>query len=56
MFCLNINYPKPEEELEIYKKTTVEQPAEVKPVLTAEDIIELQEIVRKVPVDRKSVV
>ena len=50
MLCMNIEYPKPEEELEIYKKTTVEQPTEIKPVLTAEDIVELQGMVKKVPV------
>lgn len=50
MFCLYIDYPLPDEELEIYKKTTVAQPTEIQPVLTAEDILELQGIVRKVPV------
>lgn len=50
MFCLYIDYPQPGEELEIYKKTTVEQATDIKAVLTAEDILELQGIVRKVPV------
>lgn len=50
MFCLYIDYPTPKEELEIYKKTTVAQATDIQPVLTAEDIIELQGIVRKVPV------
>ncbi|MCJ8331695.1 MAG: MoxR family ATPase, partial [Lentisphaeria bacterium] len=51
-FMLNIfiNYPSEEEELEILKSTTVSRETDLKPVLTAEEIIELQSIVKRVPV------
>jgi len=51
-FMLNIlvDYPDEGEELEIYRSTTVKQTHETEAVLTAEDIIELQDIVLRVPV------
>lgn len=51
-FMLNImvDYPTREEELQIYRATTVAQQDEIDPVLTAEEIISLQAIVRRVPV------
>ena len=51
-FMLNIlvDYPSREEELGIYRATTVTQDTEIEPALTAEQIIALQEIVRRVPV------
>jgi MoxR-like ATPase len=50
MFNILVDYPKRHEEGEIYKATTVTQVHELKTVLHAQDIIELQEIVRRVPV------
>jgi MoxR-like ATPase len=50
MFNIFVNYPKRNEELAIYKATTVNQEHELKSVLHADDILELQEIVRRVPV------
>jgi len=50
MFNIEVDYPSEEEEVEIMKRTTVVQTAEVKPVLAGTEILRLQEIVRKVPV------
>ncbi len=51
-FMLNIlvDYPLPDDELEILRRTTVEQDDVVEPILDAEQVIELQKIVRRVPV------
>ena len=50
MFNILVDYPKREEERDIYKATTIKQEYSLKPVLHANDILELQEIVRRVPV------
>ena len=49
MFNTFVDYPSEEEELEIVKRTTADVTAEVTPTLTAEEIIALQRIVRRVP-------
>ncbi len=49
-FQINIDYPSAEEEKEIVLKTTGAGHVELKKVLNAEEIIALQEIVRRVPV------
>src|SRR5258707_8354400 len=50
MFDIRIGYPKPEEELMIAKTTTSDTEVEVAKVLTGSEIIQLQRIVRKLPV------
>ncbi|MFT5121771.1 MAG: MoxR-like ATPase, partial [Kiritimatiellia bacterium] len=50
MFNILVDYPKRHEERAIYKATTVTQVHDLQTVLHAQDIIELQEIVRRVPV------
>ena len=50
MFNIQVDYPSEDEEVEIMKRTTVPQSADVRPVLTGQEILHLQEIVRKVPV------
>jgi MoxR-like ATPase len=50
MFNIPVVYPTPEEEALIVKSTTTNRRAEVEPVLTAAEILELQELVRGVPV------
>ena len=50
MFMVMVNYPKREEEMEVLKRTTGIIPAKVKKVINARRILELQEIVRRVPV------
>lgn len=50
MFCLHISYPSIEEEISIVKETTTSSRARVEKVLSASEIVELQEIVRRVPI------
>ena len=50
MFMVIVGYPTAEEELQIMKSTTGGINAELKETLRAEDIIALQDIVRRVPV------
>jgi MoxR-like ATPase len=50
MFNTYVDYPDEEEELEIVKRTTADVTAEVTPTLAAQEVLELQRIVRRVPV------
>jgi MoxR-like ATPase len=50
MFKIFVDYPSFEEEFEVAKRTTGVGTAVVEPVLKAEDILRLQQIVRQVPV------
>jgi MoxR-like ATPase len=50
MFHLNVDYPTAEEEVLIVKNTTTTSMPEIEPVLDAERIVELQDLVRRVPV------
>jgi MoxR-like ATPase len=50
MFDIRIGYPKPEEELEIAKSTTGDAQVTTTKVLTGEEIVHLQQIVRRLPV------
>jgi MoxR-like ATPase len=50
MFDIRISYPKPEEELEIAKSTTSDVEIPLTKVLSGPEIIQLQHIVRKLPV------
>jgi MoxR-like ATPase len=50
MFNIFLDYPSYEEELAIVKGTTTEKKAAVQSVITKEEIIYFQELVRKVPV------
>ena len=50
MFNILVDYPSEDEEVEIMKRTTVGQEAAVEEILNGEEIIQLQEIVRRVPV------
>jgi MoxR-like ATPase len=50
MFKVFVDYPSFEEELQIAKQTTADTEAEVHQVLAADEIRELQHIVRQVPV------
>jgi len=49
MFKVFVNYPSFEEEFEVVRKTTSLEERDIQPVLKAEEIIELQKIVRQVP-------
>jgi MoxR-like ATPase len=50
MFDIRVSYPKPEEELEIAKSTTSDIQINLAKVMTGEEIIHLQQIVRRLPV------
>ncbi len=50
MFKIYVEYPTFDEEFEIARKTTQKMADDVKPVLTGDDIIALQEVVRDVPI------
>jgi MoxR-like ATPase len=50
MFKVFVNYPSFEEEFEIARRTTAIFDEHVEPVLTGEEILELQRIVRQVPI------
>jgi len=50
MFEINITYPSKDEEVEIVRSTTALRDTQLKPVLTAAQVIEIQKVVRKVPV------
>ncbi len=50
MFKIIVGYPSRNEELEIMKRTTGGVKAELKPILSGEQIMQLQEIVRQVAV------
>jgi MoxR-like ATPase len=50
MFMVKVDYPTATEEREILRRTTEDRSAEIKPVLGADDIFALQQIVRKVPI------
>src|SRR5262249_11163399 len=49
MFDIRIGYPKPNEELEIAKATTADAEITVGKVLTGQEIVALQHIVRRLP-------
>jgi MoxR-like ATPase len=50
MFNVNVEYPEEEEEFRIVEMTTSTHAPKVERVLSATDILEMQDIVRKVPV------
>ena len=50
MFALNLDYPSFEEEIAVVKNTTITRDVQVNPVITKEQILSYQDLVRKVPV------
>src|SRR5712691_4221556 len=50
MFELRVNYPSQAEEEAIVAQTTGDATADVRPVLTAEDVLAMQHLVRRIPV------
>src|SRR5471030_2955922 len=50
MFNINVGYPTEEEEFQIVRLTTMGRNVQLDHVLSGEDILKLQEIVRRVPV------
>ena len=50
MFHVRVDYPAFDEEIEIVRNTTTHREVEIKQVLTAEDIVNLQDLVYRIPV------
>lgn len=50
LFLIQVDYPSAAEEAEILRRTTGVEEASVETVLSAEQVIEMQELVRRVPV------
>lgn len=50
MLKVNVGYPSVEDEVEIARRTTGVQTAEIEPVLSPDEILEIQHLVRLVPV------
>ncbi len=50
MFMISVGYPTADEELAILRATTTANHVDVSPMLHAEDILALQETVRRIPV------
>ena len=50
MFMVKVDYPTVEDEREILRRTTEDRKADVQAILSAEEIFELQDIVRRVPI------
>ena len=50
MFAINLDYPSFAEEVEVVKATTSGTPQKVTPLFTAQEIIDFQELIRRIPV------
>ncbi len=50
MFMIRVGYPTEDQELDIVKRTTTRQSGTLEPVLNAERVMQIQELVRDVPV------
>ena len=50
MFAINLDYPSFEEEVEVVKATTSGTPQKINPLFTAQEIIDFQELIRRIPV------
>ncbi len=55
MFQINIDYPSEEEEIDIVKNTTSAYAGEPEQVMSAADILKVQQLVRRVPVSEQVV-
>lgn len=50
MFAINLEYPSFEEEVEVVKMTTAGSSMQVRPLFSASEIIEFQQLIRRIPV------
>lgn len=50
MFAINLVYPSFKEEVDVVKTTTTDVQATVNPLFTAQEIIEFQNVIRRIPV------
>jgi MoxR-like ATPase len=53
LFLIKVDYPSDEEEEQIMRQATSDHATTITPVLTGDDVIELQHVVRRVPVSDK---
>ncbi len=50
MFAINLDYPSFEEEVEVVKSTTTDKEVTVNPLFTAQEIIDFQHVIRRIPI------
>lgn len=50
MFAIELSYPTFEEEVEVVKSTTGVSVKEINPLFTAEEIVNIQQLIRKIPI------
>ena len=50
MFAINLEYPTFEEEVQVVKSTTTDVQAQVNPLFNAQEIIDFQNVIRRIPV------
>lgn len=50
MFAIDLDYPSFEEEVQVVKATTTDQQVHVNPLFTAQEIIDFQHLIRRIPV------
>jgi len=50
LFCIRVGYPTEDQEMAIVRETTTQEHGEIEPVMTPEEIVALQALVRGVPV------
>ena len=50
MFAINLDYPSFEEEVQVVKATTTDEQATVNPLFSAQQIIDFQHLIRRIPV------
>ncbi len=51
MFNINVGYPSLDDEIRIVKNTTADKNFEIKQILSAEEIIYFQNLIRKIPIN-----
>ncbi len=50
MFSINLEYPTFEEEVEVVKSTTSNKTQKVSPIFSAKEILDIQQLIRRIPV------
>lgn len=50
MFAVKLNYPSFEEEVQVVKQTTTDVITQINPLFTAQEIIDYQQLIRRIPV------
>ncbi|AZQ44900.1 AAA family ATPase [Nonlabens ponticola] len=50
MFAINLEYPTYQEEIDVVKSTTTDKKVQVNPLFSAQEIVDLQQLVRRIPV------